>query len=297
MADFLSTTSHIVSSLEQIAEQAKEFVYLVSKDFSTIPQSVFVKLWEALGRNVRVVFIYDQITDAEKKEILFLTKRNVGLFQFKDVNTNFFMNEKMALVPSFHHFSSNNLNNQFAISFKKLYSSHLYEDLLNGFRTIHRDSQKMVLANEELVSYESLLEKQHQEREIILSQQPVAVAITPSTKKLSIKQKQLCITQVFERECSECTIKQEGADRLRLYGKGIALALSKERVDIIFVHYDAYQSKLEDVKSFILTKHPDLQVWFQYNRINIKLETESEIVDVFPTFKQVILSFSLIMEQ
>jgi hypothetical protein len=293
MAELLSTTSHIVTKLEEIAGDAKEYVYFVNSDFSRIPSSVFAKLWEALGRNVRVVLLYDKITDAEYQEILFLTKRNVGLFHSKGLNTGLFMNEKIALLPTATHLNSDHHSNiQFATFFKKSYSATTYEELLNGFRNIHRDAVKMIAVDEQLVSYESVLEKQQQAREIKIAAEPVM--IVPSSKKLSIKEKQAAIIQLFERECKDCTVKAEGADRVRLYGKGIALALSKERVDIIFVHYDVYQSKLEDVKSFIFAKHPNLQAWFQYNRINLQLEKESEIVEVFPTLKEVVLSFNLI---
>ena len=63
---------------------------------------------------------------------------------------------------------------------------------------------------------------------------------------------------------------------------------------MIFARYEVYQSRMEEIKGFITAKHPDLKVWFQYNRINMKLESESEIARMFFTVREAVTSFHLI---
>jgi hypothetical protein len=217
----------------------------------------------------------------------------MGFFRHPGLNTNAFLNEKESVLTSFSLFASAEQTKiEFGTYFRKAYAAELYAELLKEFRSVLADAVKMVMDAGKLVPVEEVQARKSSQVERQASTeatQPVA-----STKPMTIKEKQDFIVKLFAREHKECTLKIEDAERLRLYGKGLVFAISKERVDLIFVHYDAFQSRMEEVKTFIANRHPDLKTGFQYNRINMKLEFESDITKVFYTLREAITSFHLI---
>ena len=288
MAQFLSTAQRISSKIEDIIINAKEFVYLISPQFSQIQEPLLTRMWEALGRGVKVTVVYREATWHDDHGILLLQKRKISLYCNASLNTSAYLNETEGVVSSFKLFAPTEQHGiEFGVYFRKLYSKDMYDELLKESRTMHTDGIKMVVENAGLVSYEDVIAR-------MPKPEVPDEAIILATKKLSVKEKQKVILKIFARECKECTMKIEGEDRLRIVGKGIVLALSNERVDVIFVHYTTFQARIEEVKKYILSSHPNLKAWFQYNRINMNLESEGEIANVFPTLRQAMTSFELI---
>src|SRR5688572_12750449 len=101
MAQFLSTSQHISATIEDVIAHAKETVYLVSPEFLEIPEPILTKIYEALGRRVKVVVIYREAVSKGAEEILLLMKRNVSFFCSTTLNTSAYFNEREAVLTSF----------------------------------------------------------------------------------------------------------------------------------------------------------------------------------------------------
>jgi hypothetical protein len=290
MAQFLSNSQHILTTIDDVITHAKDVVYFVSPEFSEMPESTLRKVYEALARRVKIVVIYREAILKGMAEMLLLLGRNVNFYRSSELNTSAYFSEKEAVLTSFQLFvPSSQVRAEFGVFFKKAYSGGMHDELVKECNRLQTSAARMVIDNNEVLSWE---EAQARKPKIDYTvSEPV---IATSDKKLTVKEKQKFILNLFARECKDCNIKIEGEDRLRLYGKGIALALTKERIDIIFVQYNTYIAKMEDVKQFVTAKHPKLKVWFQYNRINMNLESENEIESVFPTLRHAMTSFQLL---
>jgi hypothetical protein len=291
MAEFLSNSTHIKTKIEDLVAQSAETIHLLTPTFSHLPEVFATKLWEAMRRGVKVFIIYREIRESAEKHLVRLQHSRLIILQNSDLNTSAYFNEKEAVITSHRFFAAQESSIEFGIYFRKTYAKQMHTELVAQFRTMLANSMKMIIENEKLVSQEEIFERNSK----IIEARPKDEEPPPIlTKLLTVKEKQGVILKVFARECPDCTLKVEDAERIRLYGKGIVLALSNERVDLIFVHYSALQAKMEEVKSFILSKHPELKVWVQYNRINLKLEYEKDITEVFFTMREVVNTFSLI---
>lgn len=275
--------------------QAKEFIFFLSPDFNTLPKVVFTKLWEASKRGVRVMLISGETNLSDQQELASLQNSRVTFHFNQRLNTSVYLNEKEAVFTSFSRFAPSEQNaTEFGVFFRKKYAAQLYDELLKESREILGQSTKMVIEDSGFISAEELWERRQKLQE---AKSPEEISLTNSAKPLTIKEKQELILKLFAREYKDCTIKVEDAERLRVYGRGIVLALSKERVDMIFVHYEAYQSRMEEVKQFLAERNPEMKVWFQYNRINMKLERETEIASAFTVVNEMVLRYKLVTLQ
>lgn len=294
MAEFLRSTDHIVTKIEEIITQAKEFVYFMSADFSQMPRLLSNRLWEARKRGAKVILIYGKGELTDEADIISVQDSRISIFCQPHLKTNAYLNEKEAVLSSFGLFSpSKQPGIEFGTYFRKAYAPEVHAELLKEFRSILGRAVKMVVENGKLVSEEELIQTRKEVIPEVSSLDDGAPAIL-STKVLTVKEKRDVVLKLFSRENKDCTIKIEDTERLRIVGKGIVLVLSDERVDMVFVYYEAFQSRIEEIKKFIMTKHPELKVWFQYNRINMNLNRESEIASVFFTIRETVAAFKLI---
>jgi hypothetical protein len=291
MAEFLASTKHIVTRIENIVGGAKEVIYLASPTLSQIPKPLLTMLWDATKQGVKVNLIYREISESNDNVIISLQNSRIRVFHNSNLNTSVYLNEKEAVLTSFGLFAAEQTGIEFGACFRKAYAAAMFVELLKEVQVIMAGTVRMEIENAKLVSQEEVWARNAKPEVKTTSDETLRPI---STKILTVKEKQEVILKIFTREYQDCTLKIEDAERMRLYGKGIVFALSKERVDIIFVHYEAFQSQLEAVKQFMIAKHPDIKMWFQYNRINMKLELESEIVNVFPTVGEAVTSFGLI---
>jgi hypothetical protein len=291
MADFLSTSDRIIARIEDIVDQSKEVVHLLTPTIAQLPETFSTKMWEALRRGVKIFIIYREISEEGAKHLVRLQHSRLIILRKDDLNTSAYFNEKEAVLTSLQFFGPREKSIEFGTYIRKTYASAMYGELLAEFRAMLAQAMKMVIEDQKLVTEEEVYERKKQ----ILESQPRNEEPSPvSTKILTIKEKQGVILKIFARECPDCTVKIEDAERIRLYGKGIVLTLSNERVDLIFVHYSALQSQMDEVKAVIQSKHPQLKVWVLYNRINLKLEYEKDITELFFTMREVVNAFSLI---
>jgi hypothetical protein len=290
MAEFLASTKHIVTRIENIIGGAKEVIYLASPILSQIPKPLLTILWDAAKLGVKINLIYREIEEADENMITSLQNSRIRIFHNPNLHTSVYLSEKEAVLTSFGLFAAEQTGIEFGTCFRKAYAAAMFTELLKEVQVIMAGATRMEIERANLVSQEEVWARNVKQEIKTTGDETLRI----STKILTVKEKQEVILKIFSREYKDCTLKIEDAERMRLYGKGIVFALSKERVDIIFVHYEAFQSQLEAVKQFMMAKHPDIKMWFQYNRINIKLEFESEIANVFPTVGEAVTAFSLI---
>jgi hypothetical protein len=299
MADFLSSSSRIISRIEDMVDQAAEVIHLLSPTFTTLPETFSTKLWEALRRGVKIFIIYREIRDTAEKQLVRLQHSRLIILQNSNLNTSAYFNEKEAILTSHRFFAAQEQSIEFGTYFKKSYAASMFAELHREFKTILIESMKMVIEDQKFIREEEVIarnievnENREREARLLKDEDPAGPMLT---KLLTVKEKQTILLKIFKRECPDCTLKIEDAERIRLVGKGIVLALSTERVDLIFVHYSTLQAKMDEVKAFILSKHPDHKVWVQYNRINLKLEYEKDITEMFFTMREVVDAFNLIV--
>lgn len=293
MAEFLESRAHINIRIEDTVSQAKEFVYLISPNLSQIPQPVFTKLWKALSQGVKVFLIYRHSSLVEQAEISKLEQlRNISIYHHEHLHVNANFNEKEAVVTSLNISGEIEESNiEFGIYFRKNYAADMYEKLLSESKRIQRQAVKMVLHNGKLI-----------ERSIVEIRPPIAATDTQQqaasspdfSKKLTVKEKQYLILDIFSKECKDCVIKVEDHERIRVQGKGIVIFTNKEKVEVIFVRYDTYNLNKDAVKEYIITRHPDLQLWLTYNRITISVDRREEVISVFSTIKDALTSLNLV---
>jgi hypothetical protein len=291
MADFLPSSDRIIARVEDVVDQAKEVVHLLSPAINQLPETFSTKMWEALRRGVKIFVIYREINEEGEKHLVRLQHSRLIILRKSDLNTSVYFNEKEAVVTSLQFFGLREKTIEFGTYIRKTYASAMYGEIMSEFRTMLAHSMKMVIQDQKLVTEEEVYERKKQ---IFESQPKIEEPAPISTKILTVKEKQGVLLKIFARECPDCTVKVEDADRIRLYGKGIVLNLSGDRVDLIFVHYSALQARMEEVKAHISSKHPEVKVWVLYNRINLKLEYEKDITAMFFTMRDVVGVFNLI---
>ncbi len=291
MAELLPSTRHIVARIEDAIAQAREFVYILSPNICSLQGQMPSNLAEVVRLGAKVVLIYRNTSIAHESIETWQASRT-SLFHNANINTSILLTEKEAVISSFNPFVDPVPDViEFGTYFRKAYAAEMHAHLLQEFRKIWSDSVRMVFHENTLISQEAWVASMPKEPEVkaVKPGDPVLM----STKRLTVKEKQDVVLKVFKREHPDCTIKVEDAERIRIYGRGMVLSLSNERVDLIFVHYETYQARTEEVKSFITARHPDLKFWFQYNRINMQLQYEKEINDVFFTVRECVSAFAL----
>lgn len=296
MAEFLSSTSHIVSRMEDAVSQSKEYVYFMTPSLLEVPHSLSSVLTQAIGRRIKLVVIFREHA-IEGIQIPLFQNSTISIFQCATLNTNLCLTDKEGIISSHNIFSpSADAKIEFGTYFRKSYAAEMHLAVLEEFRKVWGDSVKMVFDDGKLVSYESVLAKKSVEAKakVEVKVAEPGEAYVMLTKKLTVKEKQNVILKTFARAYENCAIKVEDAERLRVVGQGMVLNLSVDRVDLIFVHYETFQSRLEEIKEFVTTRHPELNFWFQYNRINMQLQYEKDIVAVFQTIQSLVSEFKLI---
>ncbi len=291
MAEFLSSSKHITARIEEAVSRAKEFVYFLTPTLSRIPEGLSSGLAEASRRGAKLVLIYREALLTDEKEIQLLQASRINIFQSTNLNTSVCLTEKASIISALSLFAPSFEDGvEFGTSFQKTYAAEMHNQLLEEFRRIWGDCVKMVLDDGKLITQAEWSARMPKEPEVI---RPSADPVVMSTKKLTVKEKQEVIVKIFSREYQTCVLKVEDAERLRITGRGMVLNLSSERVDLIFIHYETFKTRLEEVQAFIMSRHPNVKFWFQYNRINMQLQFEKEIAEVFVTVGDAVSEFKL----
>lgn len=291
MAEFLPSRKHIFLRMEDTISQAKELVYLISPDLRQIPQTVFNKLWDAHRRGVKIFVLYRRCELAGEDEVVKLEQlKGVSIYRHEHVHVNTVFSEKEAVVTSLDLTGPVEESNvEFGIYFRKSYAAEMHEKLLAESKAIRLQGVKMAMHQGTLVELAKI--------EIPLPVEADKVppsSMAAAAKKLTPREKQNLILELFSKECQGCVVKVEDHERMRLQGKGIVVFTNKERVELIFVRYEHYNSKKEEVKAYILSQHPGLKVWVTYNRITVNAERSDDIVGLFTTVKNAVTSLSLV---
>jgi hypothetical protein len=154
MADFLATQGHIKMRVEDTITHAKEFIYFVTSDFSTLPQILFQKLWHASSKGVKVFIIFPENKVADNHLSVFQTFKHVSLYTNPAICYNTTFSENEAVMHSLcltAQEESSQIHS--GIHFKKKYASVMYDHLVEETKRIRNDGTKMVLHQGKLTEY------------------------------------------------------------------------------------------------------------------------------------------------
>jgi HKD family nuclease len=285
MPEFLTTTTNITGRIENIISQAKETVFLITPFLSFVPQSIIDRVEDAIERGVKVVMINKLGTSIHANEIAKLKKlKGMTILSHEHLHAKAYFNEHEAVVTSFNLSQGNEVKNvEFGIYFNKTDSEEMFNKLLNESRMVQKQSKKVVV-DPVSMSMKEVVEAP------VLQVKPKPV---DTNRVLSVIEKQECIKEIFSTICPDCSVKNEEAERLRIERRGIVLFTNAERVDIIFDNTKKYQLKKDEIEKSILLKHPNLNVWFNNNRINIYVSTKVEVVALFHSFREVLTSHNV----
>lgn len=304
MADFLATQAHINMRTEDTISQAKEYIYLLTSDFSTLPHGLFQKLWEASSKGVKVFIIYpeNKVHDADLATLARF--KNLSLYCNPSLRYNATFSEKEVILHSISLTSSSSSGEiHSGIHFKKKYASEMHDKIVDEAKEIRNSSTKMVVHGGRLVDYLQIQEtliKAEQEKKATQAATNIQPSATPTdaviygNKKLTAKEKQKLIIDTFRDRCPDCQLKIEDSERMRIQGKSIVVFTNKEKIEVIFVRYDVFNACKEAFKDHILQIHPGLPIWCTYNRITLHAAKADEIVSLFDSFKEALTLFLLV---
>jgi hypothetical protein len=296
MAEFLKSID-IEDRIEKLISDASEFVYLISPYLYHIPPMILKRIKEADARGVKIVLIYKKGLTMAGKEVDKLNDiSSLTIYSHEHLHAKAYFSEREAVITSYNLFSGEggSITVDFGMCFPKEEQPDVYEQLVKDSQLLESKSKNMKLTDSKLVDEASLKPKPEKKyREVKVSVK--TPASTPVNEKiLTVKEKQKFIHDTFAALCPECQVKIEDGERMRVQGKGIVVFTSKERVEVIFVRYGIYQSRMEEVKQFIQSRHPDHGIWFNYNRITMSVDKASEISLLFPIIKEAITSLALV---
>jgi hypothetical protein len=295
MAHFLTTQGHIKLRIEDTISQAKEYIYFLTSEFLILPSSLFHKLWEASSRGVKVFIIYpeNRISD---HDLLTLQKfKHLSLYCSAALRYNATFSEKEVIVHSLCLTSPEDESAiHSAVHYKRKYASEMYEEILNETKEIRNKGTKMIFHQgrlEENLKVQEVFIKQEEEKKPLPSPGELP---NYGSKKLTAKEKQKLILDTFAVHCPDCAVKVEDSERIRIQGKGVVVFTNNEKIEVIFVRYDNFNSRKEDFKAHILKKHPELPIWCTYNRITLNIDKADEIINLFASIRDALLQFSLV---
>jgi|GEM_PF-4547946 len=287
----LLTNDSISDKIEQMIAEAKEYIYLISPYLYHIPKTALNHLINANNRGVRVVLIFKKGLVVQGKEIEKLQiLNNLNCFCSDRLHGKLYFNENEGVVSSFNLFSGEPLSSiEFGVHFTRASHPGMFAKVLTDSESILHQSLLMRIEDARLVEVPVVRMKPEKKP----PKAPVESSLADS-KKLTPKEKQNLILELFSTECKECVIKVEDHERLRVQGAGIVVFTNKERVEIIFVRYAAFNPLKDEVKEYIESQHPGLQIWVTYNRMTINVETSHEVISLFSTIKEALTTFQLV---
>jgi hypothetical protein len=293
MPEFLTSKS-ISDRVEQMIVEAQEFIYLVSPYLYNISKEIFDGLKSAEERGVRVVLVYKKGLGAQGKEIEKLYNlSNLTIFCSERLHARAYFNEKEGIVTSFNLLSGEGTYNiDYGIHLTKSANSDMYGNILSETQLVVNQSRQMRIEQSKLVEVPVVRQKPEPKPVEKRETAEVMPGLDP-TKKLTTKEKQNLLLELFSKECKDCLIKVEDAERLRIHGAGIVLFTNKERVEIIFVRYASFTPLKDEIKEYILAVHPEIKIWVTYNRITINADRADEVISLFSTVKEAITAYNL----
>lgn len=292
MPEFLKSPVTIHDKIEELILGAAEYVHLISPYLYYIPASINQALKKANGKNIKVTVIYKKGLVSHGKEVEKLNLANLSVYSHEQLHAKAYFNEKEAIITSFNLSGNEGERSiEYGIYFTREESPEAFDSLLNDSMKLLADCREMKIEDSRLV-----------EKPVIRAVPPVSEIkpiaaeglVADPDKKLTPKERQNLLLRIFSTEYKECAIKVEDSERLRVQGSGIVLFTNKQRTEVIFVRYDAYKSQLEEIKEFITSRHPDLPIWFNYNRITLNVEKAPEIISLFATIKAAVTAFNLV---
>jgi hypothetical protein len=286
----LLTNASISYRIEQLISDAKEFVYLVSPYLYYVPQQILNELSAAHARGVRIVLIYKKGLVVQGKQIeRFQSLPNIEIFCSERLHAKAYLNEREAIVSSFNLMSGEASGSiDFAVQIFRADHPDIFDRIRAESEGIRDLSLRMRIDQSKLV--EVPVERAKPEKK---APKPLA-AVSIESKKLTSREKQNLILELFAKECQDCSVKVEDHERLRVQGSGVVIFTSKERVEVIFVRYAAFNLQKDNVKEYILSEHPGLQVWTSYNRMTFNVDKSHEVVGLFSTVKEALVFFKLV---
>lgn len=289
MPEFL-TNATVVERIEETIASSGEFVYLICPYLYEMPLSTLKQLKAAGERGVSTTIIYKKGLAVNGKEIVKLTNiENLSIYSAENIHAKAYFSEREAIVTSFNLLSGEGTYSlEFGVAFSKQEHPDLYAKLFD-------ESQKLVkLARQMRIEDSKLAEIPIVRPKIVRTQQEkIPEGLSIPNKRLTPKEKHALILELFAKECADCQVKVEDNERLRIPGSGIVVFVNKERVEIIFVRYTTFNQIKEEVREYILSGHPGLQVWVNYNRIIVQAEQSEEVAMLFMTVKDAVKAFNL----
>ena len=142
MPEFL-TTRGITAKIENIIADAKEVLFLISPYLSYIPESIILRLEDALKKGVRLTLVFKSLDKIHPNEIQKLeTLSGIDLFYNSNLHAKAFFNEKEAVITSFNLSGYSEKNNiEFGIHFTRIDSQAMFEKLVSESQMILKTSK------------------------------------------------------------------------------------------------------------------------------------------------------------
>jgi hypothetical protein len=293
MRRFLANNS-ITEQIEKLIAESDEFVYLISPYIYDVPKPILDRIREAGSRGVKITIIYSKGLAMNGREIEKLQSvENLSIFSTDQLHAKAYLSNKEAVVSSFNLLSAAPKSVEFGIYFSKKGDNEMFTDLLKEVDVIKNYSKQMRVDGSRIVEIPIVKEKPQrtlpEKIEI-----PHEALQNLQARKLSPNEKQKLIQELLKKENGSCVIKIEDKERLRLPGSGIVVFTSKERVELIFVRYATFDSLKEELKEYIQSQNPDVQIGVHYNRITFKADKNDEILKLYPTVKAALVAFELL---
>jgi hypothetical protein len=297
MAEFLKSID-IEDRVEKIIANSKEFVYLITPYLYHVSPLILKVLAEADGRGVKSTIIYKKGLVMSVKPVEKLNELSgLTILSHEHLHAKAYFSESEAVVTSYNLLSNEggSVTIDFGVYFSRAEQPDVYDQLLKDSRVVEGNSKNMKLVESKLVDEDTLKpkpEKKYREVKVSVKAPPIVPGV--GGKSLTAKEKQALILQIFREECKDCELKIEDGDRMRVQGKSIVIFTPKEKVEIIFVRYATFQSKVEAVKQFFAEKHPGHGIWCSYNKITLSADKPEEVRMLFPSVKDAITSLALV---
>ena len=297
MAEFLKSMD-IEDRVEKIIANSREFVYLITPYLYHVSPMILREIAEADKRGVKITIIYKKGLVMSVKEVEKLNEiASVTIMSHEHLHAKAYFSESEAVITSYNLLSNEGgtVTIDFGLCFQKAEQPEAYEQLLKESRVVESKSKNMKLMESKLVDEDSLKpppEKKYREVKTSVKAPPIVPGV--GGKSLTPKEKQALVVEIFNEQCPDCQVKVEDGERMRVQGKSIVIFTPKERVEVIFVRYATFQSKLDQVKEFFQDKHPGHGIWCTYNKITLSADKPEEVRMLFPSVREAITSLGLV---
>jgi hypothetical protein len=296
MAEFLKSID-IEDRVEKLITDASEFVYLITPYLYHIPPLILKAITEADSKGVKTTIIYKKGLVMSGKQVEKLNELgSVTILSHEHLHAKAYFSEREAVITSYNLLSNEGgtVTIDFGVCMSKEEQPVVYEQLVRDSKDVESKSKNMKLVESKLVDEESLKPKAEKKlREVKVSVKVPPIVPGVGGKSLTPKEKQALIVEIFKNECPDCQLKIEDGERMRIQGKSIVIFTPKEKVEVIFVRYAIFQSKVEMVKEFFAERHPTHGIWCNYNRITLHADKADEVKMLFPSVKEAITSLAL----